>query len=104
LNQILRRSRARRISKPCSGTWIYERKIQIYPEPIIEKIIPTPNPTLRGRSKRDEVGDMEIELDEKNLAKIDLVSLEEAYQKKELSFIPPDQLRKVHKVYLNSTG
>jgi hypothetical protein len=43
-------------------------------------------------------GDMEVELDKRDLADIDLNNLEEAYRKQELSFIPPDQLRKVHKV------
>jgi hypothetical protein len=47
---------------------------------------------------------MEVEWDEQELAEIDLIRLEEAYHKKELQSVPPEQLRKVHKVYLNSTA
>jgi hypothetical protein len=46
---------------------------------------------------------MEMEWDEKELVEIDLVRLEEAYHKQELQYVPLEQLRKVHKVFLNST-
>lgn len=52
----------------------------------------------------EDGGDMDIKLDEQELAEIDLVSLEEPYHKKALPSLPPEQLWKVHKVYLNSTG
>jgi len=45
---------------------------------------------------------MEIEWDEHELVGIDLVILEEAYNKQELQSVPPEQLKKFHKVYLNS--
>jgi hypothetical protein len=49
------------------------------------------------------IGDPDIDLEDQDLARIDLVHMEEAYQKKELYTIPSDQLRKVHKVFLNSS-
>jgi hypothetical protein len=42
-------------------------------------------------------------MDEQDLADIDLDKLEEALNKKDLKTIPDDQLRKVHKVFLDST-
>jgi hypothetical protein len=44
-----------------------------------------------------------MDLDEQDLTGIDLENLEQAYRKKELYTIPPDQLRKVHKVFINSS-
>jgi hypothetical protein len=49
------------------------------------------------------MGDIDMQLDDKELAEIDLEKLEEAYHKKELQSLPLEQLCKVHKVYLNST-
>ena len=47
--------------------------------------------------------DTEIFLEEQDLAGVDLEHLEQAYRKQELYTIPPYQLRKVHKVFLNSS-
>ena len=43
-------------------------------------------------------------LDEKDLAGIDLEKLEEALNQKDLQTLPEEQLRKVHKVFLNSSA
>jgi hypothetical protein len=48
--------------------------------------------------------DTVMELNEQELADIDLDKLEEALNKKDLQTIPDDQLRKVHKVFLDSTA
>jgi hypothetical protein len=48
-------------------------------------------------------GDTTMLMDETDLADIDLEKLEEALNKKYLQHIPVDQLRKVHKVFTNST-
>ena len=50
-----------------------------------------------------EDGDEEMELEEKYLAGVDLDHLEHAYRHQNLYTIPRDQLRKVHKVFLNSS-
>jgi hypothetical protein len=47
--------------------------------------------------------DTVMELDEQDLAEIDLDRLEEALNKKDLQTLPKDQLRKVHKVFLDSS-
>jgi hypothetical protein len=47
--------------------------------------------------------DLEMLVDEKDLVDIDLDLLEEAYNKKEIQSLPPEQLYKVHKVYIDST-
>jgi len=52
----------------------------------------------------EEGEDLEMIVDEKDLADIDLDLLEEAYNKKELQSLPPQQLYKVHKVYIDSTA
>jgi hypothetical protein len=44
-----------------------------------------------------------MQLDEQDLADIDLEKLEEAFNRKELQTIPVEQLRKVHKVFIDST-
>jgi hypothetical protein len=44
-----------------------------------------------------------MQLDDQDLADIDLEKLEEAFNKKELQTIPVEQLRKVHKVFIDST-
>jgi hypothetical protein len=51
-----------------------------------------------------EDGDAEMELEEKELAGVDLEHLEHAYRHQKLYTIPRDQLRKVHKVFLNSSA
>jgi len=72
--------------------------------PIIEKIVPVsgPNPVMEEKGTEDG-GDIEIELDEKEIVRIDLVSLEEAYHKKGFLSLPLEQLPKVKKVYQDST-
>jgi hypothetical protein len=47
---------------------------------------------------------MEMLVDEKDLADIDLDLLEEDYNKKYLKSLPPKQLYKFHKVYIVSTA
>jgi hypothetical protein len=49
-----------------------------------------------------EDGDAEMELEEQELVGVDLEHLEHAHRHKKLYTIPRDQLRKVHKVFLNS--
>jgi len=44
-----------------------------------------------------------MQLDERDLAGIDLEKLEEALNQKNLQNLPEEQLRKVHKVFLNSS-
>jgi hypothetical protein len=50
-----------------------------------------------------EEGDTKMDLEEQDLVGVDLKHLEQAYHKQELYTIPLDQLRKVHKVFLNSS-
>jgi hypothetical protein len=45
-----------------------------------------------------------MEMDEKDLVEINLDRLEEALNKKNLQTLPEDQLRKVHKVFLDSSA
>jgi hypothetical protein len=73
--------------------------------PIVEKFssIPTSNAT-NVEPLDPEDGDVEMDLDEKDLVGIDLVHLEQTYQYQQLYTIPPDQLYKVHKVFLNSSA
>ena len=51
-----------------------------------------------------EDGDAEMELEEQELAGVDMEHLEHAYMHQKLYTIPRDQLRKVHKVFLNSSA
>jgi hypothetical protein len=51
-----------------------------------------------------EDGDAEMEMEEQDLAGVDLEHLEHAYRQQKLYTIPRDQLRKVHKVFLNSSA
>lgn len=51
-----------------------------------------------------DTGEMDIELDEEELADIDMVSLEEAYKNNNLLALPRDQLCKVHKIYVTSNA
>jgi hypothetical protein len=51
-----------------------------------------------------EDGDEEMEMEEQDLAGVDLEHLEHAYRQQKLYTIPRDQLRKVHKVFLNSSA
>jgi len=45
-----------------------------------------------------------MEVEEQDLAGVDLDHLEHAYRHKKLYTIPRDQLRKVHKIFLNSSA
>jgi hypothetical protein len=45
-----------------------------------------------------------MDLDEKELARVDLEHLEHAYRHQKLYTIPPYQLRKIRKVFLNSSA
>jgi hypothetical protein len=49
-----------------------------------------------------EDGEADMELEEQDLAVVDLEHLEHAYRQQKLYTIPRDQLTKVHKVFLNS--
>jgi hypothetical protein len=49
-------------------------------------------------------GETPMQLDERELAGIDLEQLEEALKQKNLAALPEDQLRKVHKVFINSSA
>jgi hypothetical protein len=60
------------------------------------------SPNLGKGPEREE--DTIMEMDEQDLADIDLDRLEEALNKKDLQTIPEDQLRKVHKVFLDSSA
>ena len=66
----------------------------------------TPASTINGQAaqKEQEDGDEEMEVDDQDLAGIDLEHLEHAYRHQKLYTIPRDQLRKVHKVFLNSSA
>jgi hypothetical protein len=56
-----------------------------------------------GEASDPEEGDTKMFLEEQDLAGVDLEHLEQAYRKHELYTIPPDHLRKVHKVFLKSS-
>jgi hypothetical protein len=49
------------------------------------------------------MGDPDMDLEDQELEGIDMVHLEQAFREQPLYTIPPDQLRKVHKVFLNSS-
>jgi hypothetical protein len=68
---------------------------------------PNPSPQndethLEERGEGD--GDTPMMLDDRELAGIDLEKLEEALNQKNLQTLPEEQLRKVHKVFLNSSA
>jgi hypothetical protein len=50
-----------------------------------------------------EDGEADMELEEQDLAGVDLEHLEHAYRHQKIYTIPRDKLRKVHKVFLNSS-
>jgi len=65
-----------------------------------------PPPPSQGKEPPMEdrgEGDAPMILDDKELAEIDLEKLEEALNQKNLQTLPEEQLRKVHKVFLNSS-
>jgi hypothetical protein len=73
-------------------------------DPVLEKIITPSSPAqLDPEKDSDEGGDTIMHMDERELADIDLEKLEDAFNKKELQSIPVEQLRKVHKVFIDST-
>jgi hypothetical protein len=63
---------------------------------------PQTHPASGKEPEREE--DTVMEMDEQDLAEIDLDRLEEALNKKDLHTLPEDQLRKVHKVFLDSSA
>jgi hypothetical protein len=72
--------------------------------PVLEQIPPISTSSTKDDEPLDlEEGDVEMDLDEQDLTGIDLEHLEQAYRHQQLYTIPPDQLRKVHKVFLNSS-
>jgi hypothetical protein len=65
--------------------------------------IPTTGEThTEDRGEGD--GDTPMLIDDRDLAGIDLEKLEEALNQKDLQTLPEEQLRKVHKVFLNSSA
>jgi hypothetical protein len=70
-------------------------------------VTPPIHPTLSQEQldqPETEDDDEEMELEEQDLAGVDLEHLEHAYRHHKLYTIPRDQLRKVHKVFLNSSA
>jgi hypothetical protein len=73
-------------------------------KPVVEQVIPSNSPAQGEVNLRTKDGkDLDMLVDERDLADIDLEKLEEAYNKKELQNLPLEQLYKVHKVYIDST-
>lgn len=73
--------------------------------PVLEQIPPISTSSTKDDEPLDlEEGDIKMDLDEQDLTGIDLEHLEQAYRHQQLYTIPPDQLRKVHKVFLNSSA
>jgi hypothetical protein len=73
--------------------------------PMIEKTNPYPPiNNIDSEAHFPEEGEAEMELEDQDLAGVDLVHLDQAYQKKGLYIIPHDQLHKIHKVFLNSSA
>jgi hypothetical protein len=62
---------------------------------------PLTHPVSGKEPEREE--DTVMEMDEQDLAEIDLDRLEEALNKKDIQTLPEDQLRKVHKLFLDSS-
>jgi hypothetical protein len=68
---------------------------------------PAPPPNTQDTHPEDKGegdGDTPMQLDERDLAGIDLEKLEEALNQKNLQNLPEEQLRKVHKIFLNSSA
>jgi hypothetical protein len=71
--------------------------------------IPNPSPPPQSREtyteeRGDGDGDTPMQLDDRDLAGIDLEKIEEALNQKDLQTLPEEQLCKVHKVFLNSSA
>jgi hypothetical protein len=63
-----------------------------------------PNKEIHADEKGDGDGDTLMQVDAQDLAGIDLEKLEEDLNQKDLQALPEEQLRKVHKVFLDSTA
>jgi len=63
-----------------------------------------PNREIHSEERGDVDGDTLMQLDDRDLAGIDLEKLEEALNQKDLQALPEEQLQKVHKVFLNSSA
>jgi hypothetical protein len=73
--------------------------------PVLEQIPPISTSSTKDDEPLDlEEGDIKMDLDEQDLTGIDLEHLEQAYRHQQLYTIPPDQLRKVHKVFLDPSA
>jgi hypothetical protein len=66
------------------------------------QVDPQNHPFLGKAPEREE--DTSVAMDEQDLEKIDLDRLEEALNKKDIQTLPDDQLKKVHKVFLDSSA
>jgi hypothetical protein len=74
-------------------------------DPVLEKIRshdPQAHTTL-GKDLYDDDDDIIMQIDERELEDIDRDKLEEALNRKEIQSILVEQLRKVHKVFIDST-
>jgi hypothetical protein len=72
-----------------------------------ENTQPNPSPQNHEANLGDRAegeGETPMILDDRDLAEIDLEKLEEALNQKNLQTLPEEQLRKVHKVFLNSSA
>jgi hypothetical protein len=65
---------------------------------------PPQNQESHMEDREEGEGDTPMILDDRELAGIDLEKLEEAIDQKNLQTLPEEQLRKVHKVFLNSSA
>jgi hypothetical protein len=91
-------------TSPASESQNGKRKEDITP-PSKEPEITPPSGNQEAHNAGDaENGEADMELEEPDLAGVDLEHLEHAYRQQKLFTIPRDQLRKVHKVYLNSSA
>jgi hypothetical protein len=63
----------------------------------------SPNREINADEKGDADGDTLMQVDAQDMVGIDLEKLEEALNQKGLQALPEEQLRKVHKVFLDST-
>jgi hypothetical protein len=97
---------AEEVENPHKMTWKEDnnnRENQQPQEHLIPGIPADPQnrPDTGKEPKKEE--DTVMEMDEHDLVEIDLDRLEEALNKKDLQTLPEDQLRKVHKVFLDSS-
>jgi hypothetical protein len=73
--------------------------------PVLEEIPSSSTSHAKfGEASNPEDEDTKMYLEDKDMVRLDLEHLEQAYRKQELYTIPPYQLRKVHKVFLNSSA